>query len=349
MKENRSEAARFEILKSVFNFDEWKNIQGIWAFDDAAVINIGNNNSLIIASDFVRGTWFTLFRRGFMDYEDVWYYLISANLSDIAAMWCKPIGLTNVFRYLDDISNEDFKAVLIWMKKSCDDHGAIIVWWDIWSYQANVFTACAFGFMDSDKVLLRSAAKDWDLLCVSWDIGLPFTAIMYFDKAKKEWLQLTSEEEELLLNSWKRPKARIKCGTLIAENKLAHSCQDVSDWLRASVEQTAKASNLGCTIYEDQIPLNSVIKKVANFLKVSPISLAFSASVDFSLLFTIPKDKEEETKKLLSKNNIDLKIIWEMSLGNNLQIKTSDWELKDIPWLKWNHKSWEIVDQFMKN
>jgi thiamine monophosphate kinase len=53
--------------------------------DDCALMKISDTESLAITSDFVRGSGFTLFGLGLMNYYDAGYYLISANISDLAS------------------------------------------------------------------------------------------------------------------------------------------------------------------------------------------------------------------------------------------------------------------------
>lgn len=346
--ENRSESSRFEILKEIFKFNSFSNILGVGSFDDAAVIEINKDTSLIIASDFVRGSGFSMFRYGLMNYEDIGYYLIIANISDMAAMGCKPVGLTNVFRYTHELTNNEFKAVLEGMKKACVKYDTEIVGGDIGSYQSNVLAATAFGFMAKDKVLLRSGAKKGDLLCLVGDIGLPFTALLYFEKAKKEGAKLKSDEEKILQESWCKPTAEVDCGVLLSDNRLANSCQDVSDGLKASIEQISKASKLSFEIYEDSLPINEITKKVATFLDVCPTAMALSASVDFSLLFTIPPEKLEKTRQILSSNDIALFVIGKEKEHNENVIIDSNSEIRPIPGLKWDHKSGSVSEQFLK-
>ncbi len=73
--------------------------------DDCAVYNIVGKLSLVVGMDFIRGTKFTLFREGYLNYFDIGYYLVVANLSDVAAMGATPIGLTTVVRYPDALTD----------------------------------------------------------------------------------------------------------------------------------------------------------------------------------------------------------------------------------------------------
>ena len=69
---------------------------GLIALDDCAVVPLNSESDLVIGSDFVRGEGFHLFKKGVLSWQDVGYYLIGANASDLAAMglrlsellWC---------------------------------------------------------------------------------------------------------------------------------------------------------------------------------------------------------------------------------------------------------------------
>src|SRR5918992_788845 len=59
---------------------------GLEGLDDCAVVPVGNGFDLIIGSDFVRGEEFHLYRAGMLNRQDIGYFLIGANASDLAAM-----------------------------------------------------------------------------------------------------------------------------------------------------------------------------------------------------------------------------------------------------------------------
>ena len=54
--------------------------------DDCAVYDIQENLSLVVGTDFVRGTNFTLFREHYLDDFDMGYYLVVA-ISVILLRW----------------------------------------------------------------------------------------------------------------------------------------------------------------------------------------------------------------------------------------------------------------------
>ena len=100
---------------------------GVDAQDDAAVLRLRNNLQFVISSDFIRGTQFYLFQLGYLNHFDVGYYLVVANLSDIAAMGARPIGLTTVVRYGPTQTDEQFEQVFLGIRSAADDYGVSVV------------------------------------------------------------------------------------------------------------------------------------------------------------------------------------------------------------------------------
>ncbi|MCB0539117.1 MAG: thiamine-phosphate kinase [Bacteroidetes bacterium] len=333
-----SEATLLSIIKSTLNYQKSNEVQiGVESMDDCALVKISEKESLAITSDFIRGSGFYLFELGLLNYFDVGYYLVSANLSDLASVGARPLGLTTVIRYAD-MDDADFREVFNGMKASADLHNVQIVGGDIGGYKADVFTATAFGIVETEKALLRKSVKDDDLLCVTGIIGRPITALTYFKEVKNYGFMLSQEEETTILNSWKRPPARLKEGYLLSQENLGNACQDISDGLKATIEQMSELSGKSFTIYSNKIPIDNATRKLADFLKVDPIQVAISASVDFELLFTIPKSKKQECLDTFEKQGLNMYIIGEVNDRNkNILVDTNNTE-KDLPGVTWKQQ-----------
>jgi thiamine-monophosphate kinase len=294
---------------------------GVRELDDAAVVRVSDVESLIIASDFVRGSGFYLFELGLLNYFDIGYYLIVANLSDLAAMGARPTGLTTIIRYSKKMSDEDFKEVFRGMDAAVKEYSTEIVGGDIGGYSEDVFAATAFGFMKTSQVLLRSNVHQGDLLCLTGEIGLPITALLYFKEVRQKGFQLPAHEEERILQSWRRPKARIAEGSLLADSGLGHACQDISDGLKATIEQISALSGRTFTVRESVLPIDPLTRSLAEFLHVPASQIAMSASVDFSLVFTISPAEEESCREQFTRNGFSLHVIGQVnSCGKNLLV-----------------------------
>lgn len=321
---------------------------GVDAQDDAAVVRLSKSSDLVISSDFIRGTGFYLFQLGHLDHFDVGYYLVIANLSDLAAMGAKPIGLTTVIRYGPDQTDEQFEKIFLGIRAAADKYDVIVVGGDTGSYHADVFVATAFGLAQDNGVLLRSGARNGDLLCVTGTVGLPITAIAYFKRAKNLGLSLPKVEEERILGSWKRPVPRIREGLVLCKNEIASACQDISDGLKATVEQISKLSEVNFTIFEDRLPIDSTTKRVAEFLGISVPQLALSASVDFQLLFTMSPDKKTLCDSVMRSEGLSYSIIGEAnSPPDNILVRIDGTE-GPLPGVGWNHQAGDLIEQVVK-
>lgn len=308
---------------------------GVKQLDDAAVVRVSNELSLIIASDFVRGSGFFLFELGHLNYFDVGYYLVVANLSDLAAMGTRPTGVTTTIRYSKRMSDQEFEQVFMGMDAAIKRYGTEIVGGDIGGYSEDVFAATAFGFMKTSQVLLRSSVHENDLLCVTGIIGLPITALLYFKEVKAKGFQLSAEEEDRILASWRRPRARIDEGALLAEQGLGHACQDISDGLKSTIEQISALSGISFTIRESALPIDGATRGMADFLHVPPAQIAMSASVDFELLFTISPSELDRCQKMFAEKALSFKVIGQTNTsGKNILVSDNGDEqiLPGIPW-----------------
>jgi thiamine-monophosphate kinase len=320
---------------------------GVKQLDDAAVVKIADGTSLVIATDFVRGSGFYLFELGYLNYFDVGYYLVVANLSDLAAMGARPTGLTTIIRYSKSMTDEDFKEIFRGMDAAAKTYDTEIVGGDIGGYSEDVFAATAFGLMNTSRVLLRSNVHADDLLCVTGAIGLPITALLYFKEVKEKGFRLSAEQEDLILRSWRRPKARIPEGVILAESGIGHACQDISDGLKPTIEQISALSGRTFTVQESALPIDPTTRAMANFLQVPVAQIAMSASVDFELVFTISPSEEAVCKKLFSDQGLAFHVIGRTNaLGKNLLVSDNGDE-HILPGIAWEQQTGDYLGEII--
>lgn len=309
--------------------------------DDCAVYDLPGNLSLVVGTDFIRGTGFILFEKGLLDYFDIGYYLVIANLSDIAAMGATPIGLTTVVRYNDTLSDVNFRQLLEGIREAASFYNTPIIGGDIGGYVEVVLAATALGITERGKYLQRKGTHEGDILCITGQPGLPGTALVYFTQARDDGLRLSEEEEGILLQSWKRPVAHIQEGKALIG--IVHACQDVSDGVKATVDQLATASNISFRLYETLLPIHEITQKVAGFLKLDPIALAFSASVDFHLMFTIAQQDIDTVKNTFALLNCTLYQIGQaISATEPSYLVRNDGRKSAVPGIAWQQQLGDV-------
>jgi len=314
--------------------------------DDAAMLLIPPDQGLVVASDFIRGSGFYLFRLGLLDYYDIGYYLVVANLSDLAAMGATPLALTTIIRYGPTMEDSDFLNALGGIRAAADMYSVRVIGGDIGGYDVDVFAATALGSVHPEMVLPRGGARPGDVLCVTGTIGRAITALMYFKDVRQSGFDLRGEAEDRLLGSWKRPVARVREGKLLSSEHLATACQDVSDGLSATIEQMSSLSQQTFTVYQDWLPIDDATIQLARQLNVDFTHLAMSGSVDFELLFTVRRDDLDRCRTLFRQHNCSFSVIGEANEHRRNLFVRPDGGQTNLPGVPWVQQTFE---EFLTN
>ena len=107
---------------------------------------------------------------------------------------------------------------------------------------------------------------------------------------------------------------------------------DISDGLSSELLHICKQSNVGCTIYEDKIPIHEESKQAAFSFDIDPTACALSGGEDYELLFTI--NQNDYDKIILNK---DISIIGHITtLEEGSKIITKGGNRYDITAQGWN-------------
>ncbi|MEU5566164.1 thiamine-phosphate kinase [Micromonospora musae] len=310
--------------------------------DDCAVYEIEGALSLVFGSDYVRGSKFILHELGLLSDFDIGYYLVAANLSDVAAMGATPIGVTTVVRYPPDMTDDQFRSVMSGIHQACTDFGTLNVGGDIGAAERLILSGSAIGVCAPGKVLTRGGASPGDVLCLTGPCGLLGAAVAYFPKREEKRWCLPMETEERLVNSWKRPVARVAEGRLLASKPFATACQDTSDGLKATIEQIAEASGVGFDVTIGDVPIDSCVTAVADLMGVQRTALAMSASADFQLAFTVRAQDLDPCRDEFFASGLDLHVIGRATDTGRVRAVGPDGAAGSLPGVAWRHQRSDI-------
>lgn len=321
---------------------------GLQGLDDCAVVPLNSQQDLVFGSDFVRGPGFHLFRKGILSWQDIGFYLIGANASDIAAMGASPIGVVVVLRYTSDMSDEDYSDVMEGVLRACKEFSIPLLGGDTGGYDSPVLSAAAIGICPSGKALLRSQGCPGDELYVTGDIGRAGAALAYFTRGKEEGLFLSSVEEQELALAWQMPRPALLQAQKLVERSLSRCAIDTSDGLKASCRQIGEASGLNVILEPDQIPIAPIVKKVAKGLNVDPLALAVGDSVDFRLVFTAGQEFSDEIQNEFEKGGWPLWKIGRLEFGDEelsgVYLRTAE-GLTEVPGVEWAQSDKMSIDK----
>jgi thiamine-monophosphate kinase len=312
--------------------------------DDCAAYDIDGPATIVIGTDYVRGPHFKLYELGLLSNFDIGYYLVAANVSDVAAMGAMPIGMLTVVRYPDDLSDGDFMEIVSGIDSATNDFGTLNVGGDIGQAERIILSGTCIGICERGRILKRDGAQAGDFLCTTGACGVLGAAVAYFGRREECRWHVEAGIEETLLQSWKRPHARVEEGRLLARENLASACQDSSDGLKATIEQIAEASGVGFEVFEESIPIDSSVTAVAHVAEVNPLALALSSSADFQLVFTVPGEKLKPWQAAFTRSGHPLYVIGKATeQSGDVRLIRSDGSSWELPGVIWRHQRGDIT------
>lgn len=259
--------------------------------DDAALIDIKQASSIVVSSDYIRGRQFDLYKQGHLNYFDLGYYLVCANLSDLAAMGAMPLGLSLILRYDEKMTCADFAMVVDGVKAACNENGSCpVLGGDTGGATDLVLSATAIGKVVG-KPLLRSNAKPGDKVFFAGYPGRARSAMilaseMYNKSLPKEMMTIF----DICLNQWRKPKPLLTIGSILSKSSCQIACQDGSDGIKDAVQKIAESSNANIILTEKLLNIDDLLIPMCEYFKLDPLDIFLGASVDFGLIFTLPPD-----------------------------------------------------------
>jgi thiamine-monophosphate kinase len=214
--------------------------------------------------------------------SDIAWKLLAVNLSDLAAMGARPVGVLlglGLSAAEDDAWLTAFTAGLA---RAMERWGVALWGGDTVSgLAAAVLGLTAIGQVEPGTALSRSGAKPGDGLWVSGTIG---DAGLGLAIAKGE-----AAPDKFLLNRYRRPEPRLVLGQALVG--VASAAMDVSDGLLIDAERLAAASGVAVTVDLARLPVStSAAARVVR--DDAGLSWLASAGDDYELLFTLPPGVE---------------------------------------------------------
>lgn len=266
--------------------------------DDAAVIDTGNKFTLITTDLLAEGVHFDLM---YCPLKHLGYKSIVVNLSDIYAMNGIPKQVTVSLAISNRFSVEALEELYEGIRFACQHYGVDLIGGDTSSSQSGlVISVTAIGEVEKEKVVYRNTAKEGDLLCVSGDVGGAYLGLQILEREKQIYLenpqvQPDLENQQYLIGRQLKPEARKDIIALFAEkNILPTAMIDVSDGLSSDLLHICTQSNVGCRLYEADIPVSDEAQQLAFKFALDPTACALSGGEDYELLFTINKENRKK-------------------------------------------------------
>ena len=258
--------------------------------DDCAVIKVNKSKSFVVTTDTsLLGPHFS---KDYLPYE-IGYKSLATNLSDIAAMGCKPLYIFMAIT-IPNLNSSWIKSFYRGVKKLTTKHNIALIGGD--TNKGPLSISIQIMGINKHKILYRSGAKLEDDIYVSGDLGSARSALIFksIKNKKKEFLSLKKYLH--------KPTPRVELGLDLS--KFATSCIDVSDGLAKDISNIIKETKCGAKIYLDKIPYKSIIKKALPKNRLYEAILG--GGEDYELCFTANINDANKVKYLSKKHNIKI-------------------------------------------
>jgi len=270
--------------------------------DDATAMDPDKDNVVSASRLFMENVHFDL---TYVPLKHLGYKVATITVSDILAMNAVP---TQLMVNLAVSNRFDLKAVnelLEGIQACCDYVNADVTGLDLSTSRKDlVISVTAMGICEPSLLVTRKRAKPNELICVSGDFAAAYTGLLLLEREKKVFeanpeTQPDFSGQDYLLRRQLRPEPRIDIvEALRRENIIPTAMCNVSDGIAASVLQICKASETGCAVFEEKIPMTELTFNTLKSLDIVHTVAALNGGDDYELLFTIKQDDFEKIKNV---------------------------------------------------
>ena len=307
--------------------------------DDCAVLDYGAKKTLVTTDLLLEGIHFDL---TYVPLKHLGYKAAVVNFSDIYAMNGTPRQITVSLGISKRFTIEHIDELYAGIRLACEQYGVDLVGGDTSaSVTGLLISITCIGEGEEGKIVYRSGAADTNLVCVSGDLGAAYMGLQLLERERMVGkddpdFQPDFAGKEYLLERQLKPEARRDVIAELRELGIQPTAMmDVSDGLSSELLHICKASNVGCRIYEDRIPIDYQTAIMAEELNMNLVTAAMNGGEDYELLFTVPLTDHEKVQQMKTARLIGR--ITKPELGaylvtrddNELPLKAQGWNAFD--------------------
>jgi len=269
--------------------------------DDAAVIFISEEESLLVSTDFLlEGVHFNLM---YMPLKHLGYKAVAVNVSDICAMNGIAEQITVSIAVSSRFPVEALEELYEGIQLACEQYNIDLIGGDTASSLTGLMiSVTAVGRAKTNEITYRTGAKEHDLLVVTGDLGGAYMGLQVLEREKEVFKASPSIQPDLdghdyIIERQLKPEARKDIiGFLKTLEVVPTSMIDISDGLASEILHLCKASNVGCHVYDEKIPIDAQTSIAAIDFNLDPHTCALNGGEDYELLFTVAQSDFEKIK-----------------------------------------------------
>jgi thiamine-monophosphate kinase len=267
--------------------------------DDGAVLAIALHKSVVVTTDVL------VDRVHFSDRTtspfDVGWRAVAANLSDLAAMGAKPLGITVGLSLPGTKSVSWVESVYQGMSACLETYQTPLVGGDICRSTVVSLAITALGEVAPQRAICRHQARPGYVILVTGLHGLSrggLELLLNPDRANS----LTAAERDRLIKAHQRPRPRLDVLPYLREipESIAIAGMDSSDGLADAIKQICQRSRVGAVIERSSIQVFPGLSKLAG--NQTAWSWVLNGGEDFELVLCLPHSYALKLVQMLGNN-----------------------------------------------
>ena len=270
--------------------------------DDASVVETDGNQTVTYAKVFVENVHFDL---TYFPLRHLGYKLATVVFSDVLAMNASPSQLLVNIAVSDRFDLRMVNEILSGVGACCETVHADLAGLDLTtSPRELVVSMTAIGECEPARLCTRKGASENELVCVSGDFAAAYTGLLLLEREKKVFEKNPGAQpdftgKDYLLRRQLKPEPRIDIiEGLRREEILPTAMANVSEGLATAVMQICKASQVGCDLFEEKLPMTELTFVTLKDLDIVHTVAALNGGDDYELMFTIRQSDFEKIKKV---------------------------------------------------
>jgi len=257
--------------------------------DDAAVLAPARGMVEVVTADaLVEGVHF---RREWSSPADIGHKALAVNLSDLAAMGATPRAALLSLTLPPSFPLDDFDGLLDGFLALAALTRTPLVGGNLTRSTGGLHIDVTLtGAVRPRRVLRRSGARPGDRLFITGRLGAAAAGLAAlvgsseqpgFSPAVTVGLKPDGSEDAVqeCITAQRRPSPRLRTGIVVANNRSASACMDLSDGLADAVQQVCEASGCGADVDTTKVPVHPA----------ATLQQALTGGEDYELLFAVPR------------------------------------------------------------
>lgn len=272
--------------------------------DDCAVMDYGDKQVVATTDMLLEGVHFDL---TYVPLKHLGYKSAMVNISDVCAMNATPTQMLVSIGVSSRFGVEQLEELYSGIYLACERAGVDVVGGDTCaSLNGLTISITCMGVVEKGKAVMRSGAKENDLICVTGDLGAAYMGLQLLEREKKIFLESGDPDfqpdfagKEYIIERQLKPEACIDTVKFLKEKGVVPTAMmDVSDGLSSELLHICKESGVGCAVYEEKIPIDYVTASMAEEFNMNLTTAAINGGEDYELLFTVPLSDYDKVKDL---------------------------------------------------